>query len=76
MLTHACMAIYKIYNRHALCMDVLHSFFAKLFSDGAVLKRVTNTAPGETAYEEMNDLIEYVLRITAPALPIKFDEQL
>ena len=76
MLTHACMAIYKIYNRHALCMDELHSFFAKLFSDGAVLKRVTNTAPGETAYEEMNDLIEYMLRITAPALPIEFDEKL
>jgi hypothetical protein len=65
MLTHACMAIYKIYKRNDLRMNELHARFAKLFSDGAVLKRVTEAKPGETAYEEMNDFIEYVLKITS-----------
>ena len=65
MLTHTCMAIYNIYKRRGMCMDELHVRLAKLFGDDTVLKRVTDAKPGETAYEEMNDFIEYVMRITS-----------
>lgn len=65
MLTHACMAIYKIYKRLSLCIDELHNYLVKVFNDDTVMKRVTDATPGETAYDEMNDFIKYVLRITS-----------
>ena len=64
MVTHACMAIYKIYQRCGLCMEALHKYFVELFRDNILLSRVTDAAPGETAHEEMSGFIEYLLKIT------------
>ena len=64
MVTHACVAIYKIYQRCGLCMEELHKYFVELFRDDILLKRVTDAAPGETAHEEMSGFIEYMLKIT------------
>jgi len=66
MLTHACMAIYKLYQKQGLCMDELHRFFADLFEDDKVLHCITCATPGEVAYEEIAGFSQYVLKITAP----------
>ena len=64
MLTHTCMAIYNIYNRHGLSMKELHSFFAELFSGDRLMRRVTDAKSGEPAYEELDGFMKYVLKIT------------
>lgn len=64
MLTHTCMAIYKIYKRHSLDMSALHKFFVDLFSDGSVLRRVTEYEHGNVAYEETRGFIDYMLNVT------------
>lgn len=64
MLTHACVAAYGIYRRCGLEMEKLHSFFAKLFADGTVLRHLTDTSPGEAAHEEISGFIEYLLKVT------------
>ena len=64
MLTHTCMAIYRIYEREGLDMSELHRFFLRLFENGSVLSRVTNGATCGTAYDETAGFIEYVLNIT------------
>lgn len=66
MLTHACMAIYRIYQRQGLCMDELHQFFVNLFKDDKVLRRITCATRGEFAYEEMIGFSKYVCKITNP----------
>jgi len=64
MLTHTCMAIYKIYERCNLDMDQLHRFFCELFHDDAVLYRVTEGYTNATAEEETKGFIEYLLHLT------------
>ena len=66
MVTHTCMAICKIYERCALSMDELHNSLCELFGDNVILKRVTDAKYGETAYEERNGFVEYMLKITRP----------
>ena len=61
MFTHACMAICNIYRRHRLDLDKLHRFFVQLFKDDTVLHLITDTTPGEAAYEEIKKFSEYVL---------------
>ena len=65
MLTHTCMAIYRIYKRCNLDMKELQKFFSNLFRDDAVLKRVTEGDFNTAACEEMNGFIEHILRLTA-----------
>ena len=65
MLTHTCMALYKIYKRNNMDMAKLHEFFDEYFKDGSAMHRVTDAAPGESAYEEMKILIQYILKATA-----------
>ena len=43
-------------------MDYLHNYFTEYFKDGSVLKRVTDAKQGEPAYEEMQEVIEYILK--------------
>ena len=62
ILTHLLVSIYKIYKRLGLDMDYLHNFFTEYFKDGSVLKRVTDAKQGEPAYEEMQEVIEYILK--------------
>ena len=64
MLTHTCMAIYKIYNRLSLDMEKLHGFFEKLFAGDKVLRRTTDAKLGEPAYAELCDFINHILRLT------------
>ena len=64
MLTHACMAIYKIYMRCNLNMEQLHRFFCDLFNDGTILQNVTEGRSNSSAYEEMNGFISYLLHLT------------
>jgi len=64
MLTHACMAIVKIYSRCGLELLKLHEFFLNFFDGDTVIRRVTSVGAGEPAYEEMANFIEYILKIT------------
>lgn len=64
MLTHTCMAIYKIFKRCGLPMIELHRYFADYFKDEAILRRVTEAKKGSAAYEEMSRFIGYILGIT------------
>ena len=64
MLTHACMAICKIYRRRGLDMQQLHGQMQGLFAGDTLLRRVTDARPGEPAYEEMQSFMQYVLRFT------------
>ncbi len=66
MMTHACMAIYKIYKRCNLDMGELHGFFTELFGDGVVLYRVTEGYESATAEEEMRGFVAHILRLTDP----------
>ncbi|MBE6601824.1 MAG: FAD-dependent oxidoreductase [Ruminococcaceae bacterium] len=68
MLTHACMAIYKIYRRQGLCMEELHRRFEDLFRDDRLLRLVTDATSGEAAYEELDGFFKYVLKITGSQL--------
>lgn len=70
MLTHTCAAICKIYRHNVLDTNELHQFFARLFEENKVLRRITDAMPGEAAYEEVKGFTEYVLRITAPQTKI------
>ena len=65
MLTHTCMAIYRIYKRCNLDMKELQKFFSNLFRDDDVLKRVTDGDFNTAAREEMNGFTEHILRLTA-----------
>lgn len=66
MLTHACMAIYKIYMRCDLDMEQLHSFFCDLFDDGRVFHHITEGRANTSAEEEMKGFIAYLLHLTDP----------
>ena len=64
MITHTCMAIYKIYLRNALDMKSLNKYFKNLFADDKILRRITDAEPKSHAYEETSQFIEYILRVT------------
>lgn len=64
ILTHACMAIYKIYKRCGLDMKELHTLFVELFRDEQLFWRITDAKPGDAAYEEINGFMKYMLSIT------------
>jgi hypothetical protein len=64
MLTHTCMAIYKIYKRCALDMKQLHRFFCDLFDDGSVLHSVTEGKRSPSAEEETKGFIAHLLHLT------------
>lgn len=62
ILTHTLVAIYNAYKRLGLNMDEIHNYFKKYFEDGSVLKRVTTAQKGESAYEEMFEVINHILK--------------
>ena len=64
MITHTCMAIYKIYKRCKLDMARLHDFFRNLFRDDTVLRHVTEGRASAAAEEEMKEFISHVLHLT------------
>ena len=64
IFTHACMAIYNIYKRLNLNMGELHKIYIDLYSDDLIIKRITDAKKGETPYEEINEFIKYLLKIT------------
>ncbi len=64
MLTHACMAIYKIYRRCNLDMAKLHCFLRNLFDSDTVLHHVTEGRSNTSGEEETKGFIEYILRLT------------
>ncbi|MBE6643260.1 MAG: FAD-dependent oxidoreductase [Ruminococcaceae bacterium] len=64
MLTYACMAIYKIYERCNLDMKQLHDFFCDLFNGDTVLKRIVEDRTDSPAEEETKEFVEYILRLT------------
>ena len=66
MVTHACMAIYKIYRRCQLDMEQLHRFFGELFADGTILRHVTEGRASTSAEEETRGFVAYLLRLTDP----------
>ena len=64
VFTHACMAIYNIYKRLNLNMSELHKIFIDLYSDGFIIKRITDAKKGETPYEETDEFFKYLFKIT------------
>jgi len=65
ILTHAMMAIYKIYRRCGLPLSALHEFFSSYFAGDTVLRRITTAAPGEPSYEEVQGFLRHLLKITS-----------
>jgi len=66
VITHTVMALYNIYKREQLDFSELHAYFSKLFEGDGLLRRVTDRAAGEAAYEEMEELRRFVLENTKP----------
>lgn len=64
MITHLCVAIYKIYKRNNLSLDNLNEIFTKFFEGDKVLRRLTKTNKGEPAYEEIQNYINAILKLT------------
>ena len=61
LLTHATVAIRKIYVRHALPLDELRERFLEIFRDGSRISFATPTKPGEHAYEEISGFIRQII---------------
>ena len=68
VLTHTCMAIYKIYKRCKLDMKQLHHFFCDFFDNDTVLHNITEGRANTSAEEEMKGFIAYLLNLTATTL--------
>ena len=64
MITHLCVAIYKIYKRNNLSLDNLNEIFTKFFEGDKVFRRLTKTNKGEPAYEEIQNYITAILKLT------------
>ena len=64
MITHLCVAIYKIYKRNNLSLDELNERFVKFFEGDKVFRRITQTTEGEPAYEETKNFINTILKLT------------
>ena len=62
ILSHTCVAIYNAYKRLGLDMNEIHNYFSEYFKDGSAIKRVTDAKKGEPAYEEMQEVIEHILK--------------
>ena len=61
LLTHATVAIRKIYVRHALPLGELRERFLEIFRDGSRISFSTPTKPGEHAYEEISGFVRKML---------------
>ena len=66
MLTHASLAICKIYRRLQLDTAPLRQLFGRLLKEDAVLRHVTDETPGETVQEEIRNFTAYVLKSIDP----------
>ena len=64
MLTHTCMALYKIYRRENMPMKQLNQAFRETFRNQSLLQSITTANPGEPAWEELHRFIDYMLKIT------------
>ncbi len=64
MITHLCVAIYKIYKRNNLSLSKLNEIFTKFFEGDKVFRRLTQTDKGEPAYEETKNFINTILKLT------------
>ena len=64
MLTHTCMALYKIYTREGLDVGELNGFFTQLFDGDKIMKRITSSKKGEQTYNEFEAFVKYLLKIT------------
>ena len=62
--TFAAVALVTLYRRHGLPMAQLHERFQALFSDDAVVRRVTDGAPDSPAYTEFIDFEKQLLAMT------------
>lgn len=63
MIKAVCIALIKIYKRNNLSINELKCKLAEFFKGEKVIKRITNTAPGEIAYEETQKLIENLMNL-------------
>ncbi|MBQ7953273.1 MAG: FAD-dependent oxidoreductase [Clostridia bacterium] len=64
MITHLCVAIYKIYQRNNLPLADLNEIFSKFFEGDKVFRRLTQTNKGKPAYEEIKNYINTILKLT------------
>lgn len=64
VLTHAIMAIIKLYKKHNIDMGELHNRLKNLFENDKIINRVTSHLYGHPHYMEIFDFQNYVLKIT------------
>ena len=64
MITHLCVALYKIYKRDNWPLDKLNEIFTKFFEGDKVFRRITQTTEGEPAHEETKNFINTILKLT------------
>ena len=64
LITHTCMAIYKIYKRLGLQLKPLNMLFKGFFTKEKIDKIITPSDTVTPAYEELNTFIKYLLTIT------------
>ena len=60
ILTHACVAIRKISSRSGIAPEEVSARLSDIFRDGSHISFVTNTDPGENAYEAIASFIRSV----------------
>ena len=65
VITHTCMALYKLCIRLSLDKNELHSDFISLFENDKFLKRATTAIPESSNHTEVVKFAEHVLRITS-----------
>ena len=64
MVTHTCMALYKLYKKHGLPMRELNTLLRSFFAREENLKHITEQGVGSPAYEELCSFIRHVLSVT------------
>lgn len=64
MVTHACMALYKLYQKCGLPLKELHQTFQSFFYDATVLNNLTTAEKGTPAHTETQAFIRHILNLT------------
>lgn len=64
VFTHASMALIKLYKKHNIETDELHSKFENLFKDDKIINRITSHSYGHPRFMEIHDFQKHVLKTT------------
>ena len=64
IFTHAVASLVKLYKRHELSLNSLNERFKGLMAGDKIVRRITQVAPGEPAYDEIKGFMEQMVKQT------------